>query len=204
MVEEVMKRKHGETVNEFNARKAAAKAAAVKQGKNERRKIARLARETSAAAAKKAAFSPEEFEKMVEVERARMDKKNEAARSKTTTGPRAITAARDSLSSAFDLMGGVPALVAWGRDNMTEFYRLWARLIPKESIGVTAQLPLEDLLDQLSSKEGMSVAEAALQVGEDTLAAAREAVIIEDQSIKPLSSDISVPYVVQPEFEDDE
>lgn len=31
---------------------------------------------------------------------------------------------------AFDLIGGVPRLAIWGDENPTDFYKLWARLLP--------------------------------------------------------------------------
>ncbi len=37
-----------------------------------------------------------------------------------------------ALLEAFDLMGGIPALSEWGKDNPTEFYALWGKLIPQE------------------------------------------------------------------------
>jgi hypothetical protein len=94
--------------------------------------------------------------------------------------PSTITKARDNLTAAFDLMGGVPALVRWGRLNPTEFYRIWARLIPKEAADASAQTPLEDLLAQLATKSEKSVAEAAYEIGQETLLAAKREVSIED------------------------
>lgn len=131
------------------------------------------------AAAAEGAESEADFEKLVEVERERM--KTFGGASGGSQSPKTITAARENLTLAFDLMGGVPALVAWGRKNQTEFYRLWARLIPKESVEVTASLPLEALLQKLSSRESMSVAEAAYSVGTEALADARVRVIEHDQ-----------------------
>lgn len=32
--------------------------------------------------------------------------------------------------SAFDLIGGVPGMVAWGMENPTQFYNLYAKLLP--------------------------------------------------------------------------
>ena len=43
------------------------------------------------------------------------------------------TAVREALTTAFEEMGGVASLVDWGRQNETEFYRLWSKLIPQES-----------------------------------------------------------------------
>lgn len=84
--------------------------------------------------------------------------------------PTLVAKARDNLTQAFDLMGGVPALVRWGRANPTEFYRIWARLIPKEAVEPTNTMPLEELLAQLATKSEMTVAEAAYQIGAETLA----------------------------------
>lgn len=55
--------------------------------------------------------------------------KNKAGRppgalNKTT---RSVKAA---LETAFDTSGGIDALVAWARENRTEFYKLYARLLP--------------------------------------------------------------------------
>lgn len=94
--------------------------------------------------------------------------------------PTAVAKARDNLSTAFDLMGGVPGLVRWGRTNPTEFYRIWARLVPKEAVEASTQQPLENLLEQLATKSEKSVAVAAYEIGEETLAAAAKQVSIED------------------------
>ena len=40
-----------------------------------------------------------------------------------------------AMLEAFNALGGVPALVAWGQEERTEFYRLAARLIPTEVTG---------------------------------------------------------------------
>ena len=37
-----------------------------------------------------------------------------------------------ALTEAFDHLGGVPALVAFGREQPAEFYKLWGRILPKE------------------------------------------------------------------------
>jgi hypothetical protein len=38
--------------------------------------------------------------------------------------------AKEALEAAFEGMGGVPRLLAWGNDNPGEFYKLWSKLIP--------------------------------------------------------------------------
>lgn len=44
-------------------------------------------------------------------------------------------AVKDALALAFQGIGGVPELQAWARDNKTEFYKLWAKLLPTEVTG---------------------------------------------------------------------
>lgn len=93
-----------------------------------------------------------------------------AALARGSASPKRVTEARENLSSAFDLLGGVTALVAWGRKNPTEFYRIWARLIPKEvPVDASKTLPLETLLDKLSERAEMTVADAAMQIGHEEL-----------------------------------
>jgi hypothetical protein len=40
-----------------------------------------------------------------------------------------------ALTQAFDEMGGVQALVAWGRREPGAFYKLWGRMVPHEMTG---------------------------------------------------------------------
>jgi hypothetical protein len=131
--------------------------------------------------ASKAAEGQSDFQALVEAERSRMESRSVTdGRKGGSQSPKVTAAARDNLAMAFDLMGGVPALVVWGRENPTEFYRVWARLIPKESAESSAALPLETLLAKLASKEELSVGQAAFAIGMETLEAAREQVQIED------------------------
>jgi hypothetical protein len=59
--------------------------------------------------------------------------------------------AKQQLTDAFERMGGVTALVKWGKSNRTEFYRLWARLIPKEDNVTVNTLTIEDVLAGLDA-----------------------------------------------------
>lgn len=43
-----------------------------------------------------------------------------------------------ALTAAFEGLGGVPSLIAWGEKNRGDFYALWGRLIPKE-VDVTSK-----------------------------------------------------------------
>jgi hypothetical protein len=60
-------------------------------------------------------------------------------------------AARTALALAFEGIGGVPALTAWARKNRSDFYKLYARLIPTEvngQITVTEKPPAVQAVDQ--------------------------------------------------------
>lgn len=37
-----------------------------------------------------------------------------------------------ALEEAFEKRGGVPALIAWADQSPDEFYKLWAKLLPKD------------------------------------------------------------------------
>lgn len=143
------------------------------------------------AAASEAASGEVDFETLVEAEKQRQSQQALAG----AKSPKKVQAARENLSLAFDLMGGVPALVVWGRQNPTEFYRLWARLIPKESVEVSAQLPLEALLSKLQSQEASSVQDAAWQVGQD---------LMNEGRIKVIEHDAQNPDYVDPYDTEDE
>ncbi|MDA1082119.1 MAG: hypothetical protein O2973_10660 [Gemmatimonadetes bacterium] len=48
--------------------------------------------------------------------------------------PNRVTASiKSALTEAFDGLGGVPALVEWGKGNPTAFYSCWSRLAPKDA-----------------------------------------------------------------------
>ena len=42
---------------------------------------------------------------------------------------------KQAFGEAFDKMGGAQALLEWGRDNPTDFYKLASKLIPTEVAG---------------------------------------------------------------------
>jgi hypothetical protein len=50
--------------------------------------------------------------------------------------------ARDSFQAAFEKIGGAEALAAWALDKPTEFFRLFARLIPLTGEGAGSD-PME-------------------------------------------------------------
>ena len=47
-------------------------------------------------------------------------------------GPNRVTVSvKAALEAAFQGLGGVPALIAWGQQEPGEFYRLWGKLLPR-------------------------------------------------------------------------
>lgn len=145
-----------------------------------RTRRARHAEKRTIEMASRAAEGQTDFETLIAVEKERMNIRDKPGVAGGSRSPKIMVAARDNMAKAFDLMGGVPALVVWGRGNPTEFYRLWARLIPKEAENTAANLPLESLLAKLASKEEKTVAQAAWEIGMETLEDAGRAVQEED------------------------
>lgn len=48
--------------------------------------------------------------------------------------PNKITmSVKDNVIATFERLGGIDGLVAWGEENRTEFYRLYAKLLPVET-----------------------------------------------------------------------
>ena len=45
------------------------------------------------------------------------------------------TSAREAYQRAFEGLGGVESLIAWGLENRSQFYTIHARLIPVEHVG---------------------------------------------------------------------
>jgi hypothetical protein len=72
-------------------------------------------------------------------------------------------AAKEALELAFQGVGGVPALIKWGKDNKTEFYKIWARLIPKD-VSVNPGVGLEEMLQRLSTGRDDTVPGEYLEV----------------------------------------
>lgn len=48
------------------------------------------------------------------------------------SGNRSTASVKAALEEAFEKLGGVGSLVDWGRDNLTEFYRLWSKMLPRD------------------------------------------------------------------------
>lgn len=52
-----------------------------------------------------------------------------------------------ALVEAFDKLGGVPSLVAWGKAEPDKFYPLWARMLPLD-VAHSGSVSLESLVAQ--------------------------------------------------------
>lgn len=132
--------------------------------------------------ASQAAEGEADFAALVEAEKQRQETLQQTkSRKGGEASPKVITQARDDMAMAFDLMGGVPALVVWGRANPTEFYRIWARLIPRPAEAASTALPLESLLEKLATKAEMSVRDAAQEVGYELIEQGRKQAELEDK-----------------------
>lgn len=57
------------------------------------------------------------------------------------------SAARDALNEAFDELGGIAALVEFGKTHPEAFYRIWAELQPRQVV-VLGQTTEESLASQ--------------------------------------------------------
>ena len=56
--------------------------------------------------------------------------------------------AKENIVAVFTRLGGTAAMAAWARRNQTEFYRLYARLIPSESTTAITVRDAEDLSNE--------------------------------------------------------
>lgn len=97
-----------------------------------------------------------EFEDMGKDDPTKLVKSSEPQKSDKRRPPRAgmgrpkgipnksTKAVKEALVEAFEKRGGVPALIKWSNAEPTEFYKLWAKLLPNEvkatgSISVTLE-----------------------------------------------------------------
>jgi hypothetical protein len=51
--------------------------------------------------------------------------------------------AKENLAEAFRRIGGVKTLAKWAEDNQTEFFKLYARLLPVEGPGDSGEHTLQ-------------------------------------------------------------
>lgn len=70
---------------------------------------------------------------------------------KPGTLSRTTVAAKEAFQHAFDAIGGAEQLAEWARDNATDFYKLYGRLIPLD-LNHGAQDSLTDLLNAVDGR----------------------------------------------------
>ena len=54
---------------------------------------------------------------------------------------------------AFEQSGGFEDLTAWAKENRTEFYKLYARLIPVEHVGEGGEGPISTIVKHVYEGE---------------------------------------------------
>ena len=57
--------------------------------------------------------------------------------------------AREAFQLAFDGVGGASKLTEWAKDNPTEFFKLYARLIPVEHVGEGGSGPIATVVKHI-------------------------------------------------------
>lgn len=57
--------------------------------------------------------------------------------------------AREAFALAFEESGGYEQLTAWAKENQTEFYKLYARLIPVEHVGAGGEGPIATVVKHI-------------------------------------------------------
>jgi hypothetical protein len=79
-------------------------------------------------------------------------------------------AVKEALAEAFERNGGVESLTTWAQANPTEFYKLWAKLLPTEISGPggapipIAAIAITEQLSKLSPEERAIVRALALKL----------------------------------------
>ncbi len=49
------------------------------------------------------------------------------------TPNKSTASVKAALIEAFDQLGGIKALVEWGKTDRAEFYKLWAKILPQQT-----------------------------------------------------------------------
>ena len=70
-----------------------------------------------------------------------------AGKGRPKGSPNKLTkSARDAFALAFEGIGGAEALRRWALENQTEFFKLYARLIPVEHVGEGGEGPISTVV----------------------------------------------------------
>lgn len=76
---------------------------------------------------------------------------------------KSTAAVKEALRLAFQGIGGVPELQAWAKDNQTEFYKLWAKMLPLEISGPDGG-PIQGAIDLSGLTEEQQRALASIKL----------------------------------------
>lgn len=92
------------------------------------------------------------------VPQARPKKRPKYGGRKAGTPNKATASVKEALSVAFDARGGVAALLDWADLNPTEFYKLWAKMLPAEvrTSGTLTLEVVEQIVDADSANDVFS------------------------------------------------
>lgn len=74
---------------------------------------------------------------------------------------------KEAFAYAFEGLGGVPALIRWGKTHKTEFYKLYSRLIPVEVHGKVAVTHEDRSVQATNSWLGEALADPAVDAPEE-------------------------------------
>lgn len=61
--------------------------------------------------------------------------------------------AREAFQLAFEQTGGFASLSEWAKENRTDFYKLYARLIPVEHVGAGGEGPISTIVKHVYESE---------------------------------------------------
>lgn len=71
-------------------------------------------------------------------------------------------AVKANVVAVFDLIGGIKGMATWAKKNRTDFYKLYARLIPTEVVATISNRDASDYTDE----ELIAIASGAGAIGE--------------------------------------
>lgn len=76
-------------------------------------------------------------------------KRKKSGGRKAGTPNKLTQSARAAFQLAFDAAGGHAGLARWAKKNKTEFYKLYARLIPVEHVGEGGEGPIATVVKHI-------------------------------------------------------
>lgn len=76
-------------------------------------------------------------------------KRKKSGGRKAGTPNKLTQGAREAVQIAFNETGGAYGLMVWARKNPTEFYKLYARLIPVEHVGEGGSGPIATVVKHI-------------------------------------------------------